>query len=230
MLFDKPTTLNIDAVLGWNSLILSSLQRVRQEALRLTKAGDPLPEDMPSELNYASPEEIFAYFDSVREEVDLSTAFVIIASAEARLRLDAKSRAKYTNNPLSTHLNKLYQKVDQDWKVPFKDDGILDAWKYYLNFHSQLPDTDKRQAVSLLGDLKSTLAIRHWIAHGRYWDLNLSIKSFLPATVARSMKRLYRQLQDITDHDGLVAFNPMIRDNISPSAVYHKVSGRYRSD
>ncbi len=208
MLFDSPATLKVDVVLGWYAVMILGLRTVREEVMRFRLVGQRPPEDMPSELNYASLEEVDAYFDSAREELELSTVFILIASAEARLRVDAKARIKVAHDPLSKRLSELYERVDLDWKVPLKEKGILDAWRYHIKWHSTAAELEKRQAIDCLGKLKDTLALRHWLAHGRYWKINRSIKSYPPVTVAKLIQDLYRRLQFITDQDGLPIFNP----------------------
>jgi hypothetical protein len=94
------------------------------------------------------------------EETSLRSILVILASLEARFRVDFESRCQNRYKDKLSRAFRTIHKKRQD-RVSLEED-IFSAWKTYRN--------DSKQ---LVGNLKSAFKLRHWLAHGRYWQPKL---------------------------------------------------------
>ena len=95
------------------------------------------------------------------EELDKSTAFTILAAIEAHLRVDFLQRCyNKEKDSLSRKFRNLYKK--KGFMVPLED--ILELWMQHLT------------RKSVISELRGALNYRHWLAHGRYWVVNLGRK------------------------------------------------------
>jgi hypothetical protein len=89
------------------------------------------------------------------EELDKSTAFTLLASIEAHLRIDFLQRCyNKKKDELSRKFRKLYGQKSH--KISLSND-ILKLWMQYV---------DNKYIVS---ELRGALNYRDWLAHGRYW-------------------------------------------------------------
>lgn len=212
MLFDFPATLQQDAVLDWYELCSEGIAERRLFALSLLKTGQSPPDYLVDALNGATELEVNEYFEDCQAELDLSTAFTLIAAAEARIRLDAQKRidlvgaAKAANNNLLTNrLGLLFSQANRPWSVSFYDDGILEAWKSYVATLA-ISQQDRDRLLGGIGGMKSALPLRHWVAHGRYWEPTRELISSAPPQVANTINRLYSCLRDIAVRGNALAF------------------------
>ncbi len=208
MLFDRPALLDGDTVLDWHSLCTAGLIREREMAYTCLRHQTPIPEYLSGALSIGSTEsEADAFFVSSQRELDLSAAFTLIACAEARVRLDAARRIDGSDiDFLSQQLKALRSRVDEDWKVPFYDWGIMEIWKSYVSSLDELPPQDRSRITSAIGSVRIALGLRHWIAHGRYWVLTRDVRSFQPAAVARMVDQLYAALTEAARAGNLKPF------------------------
>lgn len=89
-------------------------------------------------------------------ELDKSSAMNVLASLEARFRIDYEiRRTRKKKDPISIDFRGLYTRKGS--RVSLEDD-ILEVWRNHQ------PD-DK----ALVGALRGAFKFRHWMAHGRYW-------------------------------------------------------------
>ncbi len=91
------------------------------------------------------------------EELENTACLSLLAAAEAILRMEYLKRVyKRGKDPLSRDFRELYKKKEN--KAHFEED-ILNIWsKNYPNLKG------------IIGELKGALKLRHWLAHGRYWE------------------------------------------------------------
>jgi hypothetical protein len=91
------------------------------------------------------------------EETDLRSSLATLAAVEAALRVDYLLRVTQRGkDPLSRAFRAIYKKKGES--AQFEQD-ILDLWTTH---HPGLK--------KLVGELRSALHFRHWLAHGRYWE------------------------------------------------------------
>jgi len=90
-------------------------------------------------------------------ETDMRSTLVLMARMEAAFRIDYKARSynKYSD-PLSIEMRKIWKKQKQRARL----DDILNIWG------NTNPETKQ-----IIGQLKSLFKFRHWLAHGRYWNI-----------------------------------------------------------
>ncbi len=206
MLFDDPAALQPDDVLAWHELCSAGLQAERLETHRRLRVQAELPSYLNEILRGAAQAEVDEYFTSCQRELDLSAVLTLAASAEARLRRDATGRRGPHGDDLSKRLAVLRSNVSTDWRVPLYDNGIMEAWKSYLQSTPGVPDTERDQLVRTIGRFKTILDLRHWVAHGRYWKFTREITSYPPILVARQIDSLYDALRKIADYGKITAF------------------------
>lgn len=107
-------------------------------------------------------DEVSQLFDAQRQELKHVTMLALLAATEAALRVDYIVRVmRKKRDAISKDFTKLYKRRKLDVRL---DEHILDAWKR----HSEQPATK-----SAIGEFKSALNLRHWLAHGRYWKPRL---------------------------------------------------------
>jgi len=208
MLFDQPATLEPDDVLDWHALCSAGLARERIDADLLLESATRVPEYLSKNLPVGSTKlDIDQFFKLCQQELDLCTVLTLIAAAEARVRLDMSARLnKGKADFLATRFRELRSRVEKEWNVPLYDDGILDAWKTYVGTLGGWSQKDRGRQLSAIGGLKAALPVRHWAAHGRYWQIKRDIQSYPPIAVARTIEALYVSLREIANYGGLMAF------------------------
>lgn len=206
MLFDHPETLEPEAILDWHSLCTNSLdQELRRVHLALLN-GTSLASYLENALPIGSSlQDADTYFDACKDELDLAANLALIAAAEARIRLDLERRCHDKDN-LAQRLKRLKTNADKDYQIALYDNGIMDAWKDCVASFTALSHKDRDRLLSGIGGLKSVLPVRHWVAHGRYWELQGGIKRYPPVSVAIAITKLYGALQNISRSAGVRQF------------------------
>ncbi|HTV33567.1 MAG TPA: hypothetical protein VME69_10785 [Methylocella sp.] len=186
MLFDQPEQLEPDQVLAWHALCRAGLDQERLKIRACLLNQSSFPSYVASILLGADSDEVDFYFADCRDELDLSAVLTLIAAAEGRIRLDAKRRVDATGNTgantLAGRLNVLFSDADKDWAVPLYESGIMEAWKSYTATLTKVTSQDQARILTCIGKLKEMLPVRHWVAHGRYYELRGGIKDILQLT------------------------------------------------
>lgn len=104
--------------------------------------------------------EIDYYFLKQNEELEQLTSLNLLASVEASFRVDFLSRVyNKKRDDLSRAFRDLYNEYGNKISL---EEHILEIWK------EKYPITKQ-----IVGDFKSALKYRHWLAHGRYWNPKL---------------------------------------------------------
>jgi hypothetical protein len=123
-------------------------------------------------------EELKADFAYQIAELDQVTMLGMLASTEAAFRVDFIERVWNKKSDKASHRFLLI--TGGRWWDPFSgrgihgirlDEDILDPWRE----HSAHPDI--RHIVS---EFKGALKLRHWLAHGRYWEPGLGRSEYDP--------------------------------------------------
>lgn len=207
MLFDNPGTLDPDEILDWLNVCSISLDKERRQALALMPLGKPLPSHIAVLFsNGATVADVETYFSSAQVELNLAAVLTLAASIEARIRLDANRRCVADPTDLGKRLKFLRNAARTAWGVPFYDEGIMDAWKAFVGTLTSLPQKEIAQLKTHIGNLKDVLNIRHWVAHGRYWELTRGPQAYPPTTVAKVAKDLYKALANAASAGNATTF------------------------
>ena len=91
-------------------------------------------------------------------ETDMRSGLVLMARIEAAFRIDYKERSKKKEaDAISIELRKLWKKKGKNARL---EDEIWDVWRDIG------PPTKQ-----IIGQLRSVFKFRHWLAHGRYWNI-----------------------------------------------------------
>ena len=105
------------------------------------------------------PREVAAELAVRIDETEMRSVLVILARVEAAFRRDYDVRCTSKKaDPISIDFRKLHKKKGK--KVRFEDE-ILDTWRRHL----EPADRD------IISQLRTMLKYRHWLAHGRYWNV-----------------------------------------------------------
>lgn len=120
------------------------------------------------------PKTIKEEYVTLATEIGREFSLTLMASIEAVLRRDFIVRC-HKRNKRSDVLTKTFNEQFNPAKPIFKydfSDFILKSWKKYL---------EDRTAKDVVNRMNELLQYRHWLAHGRYWELpqNLSNIDYL---------------------------------------------------
>ena len=164
----RPQT--IDQALYWHLAIMESAINHRS-AILAAFPGGALAATRFFGMSY---EEIDAFFTEEREEIDAQAIVAIVAAAEATIRIDYFDRVQERyKDSLSLAYKELHRSLSGSSKrPPFDENGILTRMKNCGAIENHL-----------VNDFRNVLRHRHWFAHGRYWALKTSGKSYSPMDV-----------------------------------------------
>jgi hypothetical protein len=91
-------------------------------------------------------------------ETDMRSALAVMARVEAALRVDYGQRCEMKKpDPVSRAFRKLFKSRGKKVRL---EDEILEVWRQ--------SDPSTRP---LIRELRSAFHFRHWLAHGRYWQV-----------------------------------------------------------
>lgn len=112
-------------------------------------------EENPRFLGF-TPSEFTDFLRGRIEETELRSSLTILAALEAAFRIDYKLRAtrKY-KDPLSREFRTIHKKKQARAHL---DEDLLEPWVRH-----------RPSSKALIGEFRSALHFRHWLAHGRYW-------------------------------------------------------------
>jgi len=128
-------------------------------------------EDAVSSLRYyftEAPSSFARFFDSTPqelvvelrrrlEETDFRSILVTLAALEASFRIDYQSRCRERlKDDLSRALRAIYKEKEIHVSL---DQDIFEAWKDHFP-----------ESKGMIGELRAAFRLRHWLAHGRYWE------------------------------------------------------------
>lgn len=162
--------LDIDSI--WNNYqeTLSSLRLMETLVLAVFQ-GDVKMDGLPDlgigiDL-YESSEEVIVRLRSATQELANLVKFNLLSSAEGHIRYDFAVRINNNRADfLSQRFAILYTSArNRAGKVRFQGDhGILKAWTEHLS--------NKGGEGVLIDNFENILELRHWLAHGRWWNLD----------------------------------------------------------
>ncbi len=134
---------------------VEALKQVPQNALLDIKGR------LPAWAQNLSFQELNQLTDNIVRETDLHYALGLIASIEGVFNDQIKSFvSRKSKDKFAKRLRQKFKKQIES-KKQIRFDDILDTWK----------DNDPRTKVKI-SELKKYLEYRHWLAHGRHWDIH----------------------------------------------------------
>ncbi len=145
----------VQQVWDWYEVQSTISSQCKGRVIESIRRGTPAP--YPS-LDGLSLDEVDDFFD----ELDDAAMLDLMAAAEAAIRLDYLDRVyKRRKDPLSRAFRRLYQHQGNGVGL---EEHILASWK------AEAHDAPTRSAI---GDFSGALNLRHWLAHGRYYEPRL---------------------------------------------------------
>jgi len=113
-------------------------------------------------FNFYSSSELTQEKKSRLEELEVNCVFMLLSSIESWIRIDYENRVK---NRLRDELSKELKEIDKEYDKTYKIsvDKLCDTYKKY--FQGQI-----------FSHIKASFKLRHWLAHGRYWNPKLGKK------------------------------------------------------
>lgn len=140
-------------------------------------------ESVPVAVLGMTPLEVASYFEKARGELDAASSLMVLAEAEAVLRVDYLARVSSKGkDPVSRAFRELH-KVKES-RVGLEQD-LLDTW---------VSNQDDCKAV--VSDFRGALGLRNWLAHGRYWTPKLG-RRYAARDVFEIADRLFAKLSDV---------------------------------
>ena len=129
-------------------------------------------------------EEVEAFFQRQREELGFLAMLGLLAAAEAALRCDFQDRVEHRlKDSASRSFRDIYKKLrdDRQQNKVRLEEHILETWR-----------TCEPSTRSAIGDFRGVLRLRHWLAHGRWWEPKLGRlpSSYSPADVYDTAQNL----------------------------------------
>ncbi|HEX3893835.1 MAG TPA: hypothetical protein VHW46_14760 [Terracidiphilus sp.] len=146
----KGQILSLDEIAKYHEDIVSSLKSYFNEA------------------SAYSTERFFGYTVSERgeelttriDETTLRSILIILASLEAGFRVDYELRCQQRlKDDLSRTFRAIYKEKENNVSL---ERDIFEAW----NIHAG-------KSKALISELRAAFKLRHWLAHGRYWQPKL---------------------------------------------------------
>lgn len=159
--FEPHNDPDIDRVWKWFEYQIVLISESRESVVRLINSGSNATSQAPrpheAQFTGFTPGDVAEFFDTQRGQLELLTMFEILATTEAVLRIEVKTRAaERKKDSLSKRFRNLYKakggrlRLDEDILVAMKEEGV---------------------SASAIADFRGALNLRNWLAHGRYWNL-----------------------------------------------------------
>lgn len=170
--FDSHDDPDIDSVWSWFEFQIALIGESRASVLRSDRSvGDAFGAALRlSAARFVgfTRSEVEEFFDAHRGRLELLTMFELLATTEAVLRNDVKTRvALRKKDDLSRRFRKLQKengdriRLDEDILGAMKEDGV---------------------SASIIAAFRGALRLRHWLAHGRHWHPKLG-RGYAPSDV-----------------------------------------------
>ena len=130
-----------------------------------------------------TPEEVIVHFEDMRRELDAAASLLVLAEAEAVLRVDYLSRVQRKGKDA---VSRAYREMYKDKEANVRlDQDLLATWV-----------THHGECKSAVSDFRSVMNLRHWLAHGRYWTPKLG-RVYAPQDVFEIADRLFAKLPEV---------------------------------
>lgn len=162
---------DIDHIWTWFEYQIALIDESRASVLRRIRSdsnGAEAPRPHEARFIGFTLREVEEFFDTQRGQLELLTMFEILATTEAVLRIEVRTRvAARKKDPLSRRLRKLYKtksdriRLDEDILFAMKEEGV---------------------SASAISAFRGALNLRHWLAHGRHWYPKLG-RGYAPGDV-----------------------------------------------
>ena len=137
-------------------LDLADYHRDAESSLRLYFT--PANPDFVGRFASDRPSDVAAKLADRIDETDMRSALAIMARIEAAFRIDYQQRCdRKRPDPVSIAFRVLSRDRGRNVRL---DEDIWEAWR------ESHPSTRP-----LIGQLRSAFKFRHWLAHGRYWQV-----------------------------------------------------------
>lgn len=170
--FEAQDDPDINHVWAWFEYQVALIAESRASVLRaVSSAPHPTEHSLRShEVRFigCTAGEVEEFFDAQRGQLELVTMFEILATTEAILRMEVKTRiAARKRDSLSKRFRRLYKvkgdriRLHEDILVAMKEEGV---------------------SPTAVAAFRAALNLRHWLAHGRHWHPKLG-RGYAPTDV-----------------------------------------------
>jgi hypothetical protein len=163
----------------WHLEMRAAVDDHELRMLDLIAQGFPVPVSILG----MTPEEVTVHFEDARRELDAAASLLVLAEAEAVLRVDYLSRVRRKGKDA---VSRAYRELHKEKEARVSlDQDLLATW---VAHHGEC-----KAAVS---EFRAVLSLRHWLAHGRYWTPKLG-RAYAPQDVFAIATRLFAKLPDV---------------------------------
>ncbi len=112
-------------------------------------------------------QELDDHFETQLRELDLAAILSLVAATEAALRREYERRA---NRRLKDAVSRDFLSHWQVRKAKIRLEDLLDVWRDKFDLISQ-DLAERRELKQAIANFKDILNVRHWLAHGRSWEV-----------------------------------------------------------
>jgi hypothetical protein len=163
----------------WHADMRTAVDDFELKVLDLIALGEPVPDSVLG----MTPDEVARHFEEARSELDSAASLMLLAEAEAVLRVDYLLRVRRKEkDPVSRAFRELHKVKEDSVRL---EQELLETW---VTCHDGC-----KAAVS---DFKGALNLRHWLAHGRYWTPKLG-RRYAVRDVFEIADRLFTHLPGV---------------------------------
>ena len=147
------------------TLLLDELEAYHQDVVSsLQLYFSPTAPTFTARFAGEPQDQVVSTLKSRLDETDVRSTLAVLTSLEARFRVDFDIRCtRRLKDPLLFYFRKI-------WKVcgvgkgrgnrVRLDEDILEGWKMHTT-----------ASTLIIGELRGAFRFRHWLAHGRYWNV-----------------------------------------------------------
>lgn len=157
---------NIDFVEDYYQQSKHCLENRKNRVLRASgspELGNVLGAMDLEKIRFASPDEIRKFFDELIDELENLVTFDFLSITEGHIRYDFAARINRNDpHPITSRFSGLLA-ASQYGAKGVELNKILDAWIQQYPGNTNM----KNKIIKY----KSVLGLRHWLAHGRWWNL-----------------------------------------------------------
>lgn len=150
------TEVSLPVIREWYEETSHAIDAYKANVLAAVKQGTTVS----SVFSGMTRRDIDRYFERHQQELDYLVSLNLIASAEASLKLDYFKRVnRKPRSKIDKALQEIY--VAKAERISLEAD-LLGTWK-----------TVKPACQKIISEFLGVLKLRHWLAHGRYWNAKL---------------------------------------------------------
>ncbi|MFA6236509.1 MAG: hypothetical protein WC635_04200 [Bacteriovorax sp.] len=184
--------LTINDANEWFSNQQTASVLLRKKIMSAIQGKDHL--EIPSTFLYMSSKEADLKLLEDKKELEIISSFQVISAAEGSLKYDFELKLRAPlKSALTKNFSNIYSNKSSSMRYIDVDRDILEIWKLHYN---------SDDLTEYIGQFRTLLKFRHWVAHGRFWEPNTLgrvIANYHPTAVSKEIQDLFSHLASLPD-------------------------------